>query len=256
MTIQQAVFSGALQGVAEFFPISSTGHLVLLHHYFGFQESQVVFDMFLHVATSLAILIYFWKDFKDIFTKNNSLGFLLLVGCMPTFVIGYIFSEFLEKFFISVKMVSMALIINGILLFIANLVNKRFYRRRHIEQKNSQLTVWKALLIGAAQGIGLIPGISRSGATISTGLLCGLGSGLSFRFSFMVLLPAIAGAVVYKSKYVTASAGPMLPIVAGCLVAFAAGFFTLSVLGRILKEGKIHFFSFYCIALGIATLIW
>ena len=254
MTISQAVSSGILQGIAEFFPISSTGHLVLLHHYFGFQESQIVFDIFLHIATGLAVLIYFRHDLIRLFTTQKGLGKLVLIGCIPTFIIGFLFADVFEKFFVSIKLVGAALIVTGIWLFAANFVNKRFLHDAHSERKGTVLYAWKAIVIGTAQGVALIPGISRSGATIATGLLCGLGSSLAFRFSFLLLLPAPAGAAIFKLKYMTGQMPPLYPMLAGSACAFVVGLFALNAFSRILKKGAIHIFSFYCIALGLFVI--
>lgn len=254
MTIPQAVFSGILQGITEFFPISSAGHLVLLHQFFGFKESQILFDIVLHIATGLAVLIYFRQDIKALFTTEKDLGILVLIACIPTFIIGFLFADFFEKFFVNVKMVGVALIITGVWLFTANLVNRKIMHRVHAQKGQTNLYPWKALVIGAAQGVALIPGISRSGATIATGLLCGLGSNLAFRFSFLILLPATVGAVIYKLKNITPSAPGLTPILAGAITAFFVGFFTLKALSKILKQGKVHIFGFYCIGLGL--LIW
>jgi undecaprenyl-diphosphatase len=256
MTILQAVASGVLQGIAEFFPISSTGHLVLLHHYFGFQESQIVFDIFLHIATGLAVLIYFWHDVTRLFTSQKSLAKLVLIGCIPTFIIGFLFADVFEKFFVNIKLVGAAIIVTGIWLFVANFVNKKFLHEVHAESKGTVLYVWKAIVIGTAQGIALIPGISRSGATIATGLLCGLGSSMAFRFSFLLLLPATLGAAVFKLKYVTSSAPPLYLMLIGAACAFAVGLLALNMLSRILKKGRIHIFSLYCIAVGLFVLFF
>ena len=256
MNIPQAIFSGVVQGITEFFPISSAGHLVLLHHYFGFQQSQILFDIILHLATGLAVLIYFRQDVKNIFTSDRGLGALVLLGCIPTFAIGFLFAESFEKFFLNVKMVAAALIVTGVWLFAANLLNKKIMHKINIQKKQTSLHPWKALLIGTVQGLALIPGISRSGVTIATGLLCGLGSNLAFRFSFLLLLPATLGAAVYKMKHITGPLPQLAPMLAGAICAFITGFFALGILSRILKKGMVHLFSYYCIVLGLLVILW
>jgi len=256
MTILQAIISGVVQGITEFFPVSSTGHLVILHYYFGFESSQILFDIFLHIATGFAVFIYFWNDIRHIFTTEKSLGLLVLIGCIPTFIIGFLFADFFERFFVNVKMVGVALIITGIWLFVANLVNKKIMHKIHTKDKKIHLFVWQAFAIGTAQGVALIPGISRSGATIATGLLCGIGSNLVFRFSFLLLLPATAGAAIYKLKHLaTAAPAPaLLPMLIGAACAFFVGLLALKILSRILQQGKVHIFSFYCIILGLFVI--
>lgn len=255
MTIWQSVLSGIVQGITEFFPVSSTGHLVLLHNYFGFQESQMFFDIVLHLATGLAVLVYFREDVKNLFGKDKNLGLLVVLGSVPTFIIGFIFAGLIEEFFVSTKLVGAALLVTGFWLIAANIVNKTFFHEKHMHNRGTALYPWKALVIGAAQGVALVPGISRSGATIATGLLCGLGSNLAFRFSFLLLLPATIGATVFKLKDVKTSIPPVLPMLLGAVVAFAVGLVALHILSKILKQGRIHIFGFYCLALGLLVLL-
>lgn len=256
MTIGEAIISGILQGVTEFFPVSSSAHLVLLHHYFGFESSQVFFDIILHVATGMAVLLFFFNDVKNIFIKEKDAGIMIFVACFPTFVIGFLFADFFEKFFVNIKMVAVALIINGIWLVSAGIVNKKNMRKASAQAKAVVFYPWKAVVIGIAQGIALIPGISRSGSTISTGLLLGLGGNLAFRFSFLLLLPTTLGAVVYKLKFISGAIPSYPVLLAGAACAFFVGFFTLNALKSILAQGKMHIFGFYCLILGLAVLLW
>jgi undecaprenyl-diphosphatase len=127
-------------------------------------------------------------------------------------------------------------------------------RRMHSEKGVTVLYVWKALVIGTAQGVALIPGISRSGATIATGLLCGLGSNLAFRFSFLLLLPATIGAAIFKLKYITGPEPPFLHLMVGSVVAFLTGLFALNVLSKVLRMGRVYIFGLYCMVLGLIIL--
>jgi len=255
MTILQSLISGILQGITEFFPISSTGHLVLLHHYFGFKGSQIFFDIVLHLATGLAVLVYFWKDVKSLFTTDRNLGVLVLVGSVPTLILGFLLADFVDKFFVDVKWVGIALIVTGFWLLAANIINKRIMHNKHIKQKGIILYTWKAIVIGTAQGIALIPGISRSGATIATGLLVGLGSNLAFRFSFLLLLPATIGAAIFKLKDAATPIPPVSSMLVGGIAAFFVGILALHLLSKILKDGKIYIFGFYCLAMGLLVVL-
>jgi undecaprenyl-diphosphatase len=255
MNVWQSIISGIVQGIAEFFPISSTGHLVLLHHFFGFDSSQISFDIALHVATGLAVLVYFWRDIISLFTSERNLGMLVLVGSVPTFIIGFLFAHTVEKFFVDIKLVGYALLVTGVWLLAANIVNKKILHNINIQKKATVLYPWKAIAIGTAQGIALIPGISRSGATISTGLLCGLGSNLAFRFSFLLLLPATLGATVYKLKNITQPIPSASSLLYGCISAFFVGLLALYLLNKILRQGRIYIFGFYCLALGALVIL-
>ncbi|OIO81395.1 MAG: hypothetical protein COW11_02495 [Candidatus Omnitrophica bacterium CG12_big_fil_rev_8_21_14_0_65_43_15] len=255
MTIFQAILSGILQGITEFFPISSTGHLVILHHFFGFKESQIFFDIMLHIATGLAVVVYFRKDIINLFTSEKNLGMLVVLGSVPTFFIGFLFADFIERFFVHVELVGAALLFTGAFLIVSDIINKKILREKHIEKRETMLYPWKAIVVGIAQGVALIPGISRSGATISAGLVCGLGSTLAFRFSFLLLIPATLGAVIFKLKDVATpipAAGPML---AGGASAFFVGLLALHLLSRILRRGKIYIFGYYCIAVGLLIIL-
>ena len=142
MTIWQSVLSGIVQGITEFFPVSSTGHLVLLHNYFGFHESQIFFDIMLHIATGLAVLVYFWKDVKNLFSQDKNLGLLIVLGSVPTFIIGFLFAGVIEKFFVSTKLVGVALLVTGFWLIAANIVNKTIFH----EKSSSNVSPWMMAL--------------------------------------------------------------------------------------------------------------
>lgn len=224
---------------------------MFLHHYFGIQESQIAFDIFLHLATGLVVLVYFYPDIASLFTTQRALAILILAGCVPTFILGFLFADKVERFFVNIKLVGAALVINGIWLFAGHFVDKMGSR---LKNKGPRLHVWQAFVIGAAQGIALIPGISRSGATIATGLLCGLGSNLAFRFSFLLLLPATAGAAIFKLKNATTAMPEILPLLVGSFFSFAVGLIALNMLSKALKKGLLHFFSIYCILIGLLAI--
>lgn len=164
MGFLQAVISGVVQGVAEFLPISSSGHLVILHRLMGFNEPNLLFDIFLHLGTLVAIFVVFGRDIVESLTSKKRMSFLVLLGSIVTFIFVMLFVKNIESAFNSVKVVGIMFIVTGIWLILGNLV--RF--------GTEGLTGFKACLIGLAQGIAALPGISRSGATISTGLFLAL----------------------------------------------------------------------------------
>jgi len=244
MSVLEAIISGIVQGVAEFLPISSSGHLVILHRLIGLKEPQIVFDIFLHVGTLIAVFIVFWRDIVDIFTTKKMLGVFILLGTAATVFFVLIFGANIEALFINVKFVGGMLILTGVWLIFGTFI--RF--------GSDGLSGFKAVLIGLAQGIAAIPGISRSGVTISTALFLGIDVKTAARFSFLLSIPAIIGAFFFKMKDVVSvgiNAGYFIGLITSCIV----GVLSLKLLLRVLYGNKFHIFGFYCIFIGALTLI-
>jgi len=242
MSFLQAVLSGIVQGVTEFLPISSSGHLVILHKLIGLQEPQVVFDIFLHLGTLIAIVIVFRKDIIEVFTVKKRTGLLILIGTVSTAGFILLFGKGIESLFGNVKIVGVMLIVTGAWLILGNF----------LRYGTEGLTGLKALLIGLAQGIATIPGISRSGATISTGLFLGLSSQAAVRFSFLLAIPAILAAFLLKAGDVALdgfSANYITGFIVSCIVSVLA----LKLLLRLIHRGRFHLFGIYCIVAGILT---
>ena len=252
MSILKAFLSGALQGLTEFLPVSSSGHLAILHKYFGFQEPPFLFDIFLHIGTLLAVVIFFGRDILDIFKKRRRWIGLIVAGCIPTAIIGVFFYGTFRNLFGSLRGVGVMLIITG--LWIATPYLPIFRKR-----ESSDLRLPQALLVGLAQGIAIAPGISRSGATISTGLISGVEKETAVRFSFLLSLPAILGALVFeliKSPEAAVSISTaLLPLLAGMLAALIVGILCIRFLLAVVRRGKLYYFSPYCIILGIISII-
>ncbi len=251
MSILRALLSGVLQGLTEFLPVSSSGHLVLLHKYFGFQEPPLLFDIFLHIGTLLAVIIFFWRDILNVFGKKRRWLGLIIAGCIPTAVIGFFFYGTFKDLFGSLRGVGAMLIITGFWLWIPYLPL--------FKKKQSDLRLPQALLIGLAQGIAIAPGISRSGATISTGLIFGMEKETAVRFSFLLSIPAILGALAFESikspeKVISASTS-LLPLLTGMLAALIVGILSIRLLLAVVKKGRLYYFSPYCIILGIVSII-
>ncbi|MBI4436846.1 MAG: undecaprenyl-diphosphate phosphatase [Candidatus Omnitrophica bacterium] len=255
MTLLEAASAGALQGITEFLPISSSGHLVLLHQCFGFKEPKLLFDLFLHLGTVASVLILFRKKIFLSFTKERTLFRFVLLGTLPTVVIGLVLGKTLESFFTQPRIVGWGFLISAAWLFLGQ-------RFRHPQGKG--LSVGKALLIGASQGIAIVPGISRSGATIATGLLLGLEGSLAVQYSFLLSIPAIGGAFFYKVFLSKTEEPVALPsflgeegraMLAGTLLAFVVGLFAIRVIMRLVSKNKLYFFSLYLTLLGLLTLV-
>ena len=273
MTILKAIVLGILQGLTEFLPVSSSGHLVLMQHFLGIKESQLFFDVMLHFGTLGAVIIVYYQligslvrtgfatlsqpDFyrRPRLTINNTphlrLLWFLLLGSIPTGLIAMLFKDSLESIFDKPMVVSSMLMITGLILQLSRLGQ----RRRHT---GTPLRAWHTPLIGIVQGLAIIPGISRSGSTISIALLLGLSPQKAAQYSFLLSIPAILGAVVLKLKDVGEITISPTAIVAGTLTSFIVGYIALRSLLAILNRGKLSIFSYYCFVLGIvaAVSIW
>lgn len=244
MSLLEAIISGIVQGLTEFLPVSSSGHLVILHKLFGLKESQLTFDIFLHLGTLSSVFIVFWMDIIDIFTIRKKIGFFIIIATAATAIFVFIFGKGVEASFGNSRLVGAMLILTGSWLIIGSFV--RF--------GTSGLTGFKSFLIGIAQGVASIPGISRSGATISTALFLGVEPRNAARFSFLLSIPAIIGAFLFKIRQ-GGFEGFGVNHIFGFFTSCIIGVFSLKLLLRSLESDKLHFFGFYCIAAGLVTVI-
>ncbi len=274
MTFLEAILLGILQGLTEFLPVSSSGHLVLAQMFLGLNEPLVFFDVMLHVGTLAAVLvvyrdaiwkltigglstltdIQFWRKPKSTFNASTDLKFvwLILLGSIPTGVIAVLFKTELESFFHEVRLVSVMLILTGVILQLPRL------RKQEVDSADNstgKLRAWHAPLIGIAQGCAITPGISRSGTTISLALFLGIPAKTAAEYSFLLSIPAILGAVVLKIRDIGETAIPFYIVGAGTLAAFIVGYVALRFLLVVLNRGKFSLFSYYCIALGLVSLL-
>lgn len=275
MSIFQGIVLGVLQGIAEFLPISSSGHLIVAQNLFGLEEVPLLFDVFLHVATLLAVVLYFRKkiwelicSFARIFVpiKNPSVAQIekksedtkyivaIILATFVTGVLGIFSSKVISE--ISVKLVCAGFIVTALLLIFSSLIEKKHSAYSETSLKSPS---WKqSLVIGLAQGIGTLPGISRSGSTIAGSLFCGVKRDVAGEFSFIVSIPAILGAFILELKdlgEVSSSIGAE-PVIAGCAAAFASGYIALSWLMRLIKKGRLEWFACYLIPVGILGMIF
>ena len=247
MTFLQAVISGLVQGVAEFLPISSSGHLVILHKLMGLNEPEVFFDIFLHLGTLAAVFIVFGREIIESITTKKRIGLLILISSAVTFVIVLFFIKNIEAAFNNVRTIGLMFVITGIWLIAGNF----------IRLGTEGMTVFKACIIGLSQGIAALPGISRSGATISTGLFLGLDGQAAAKFSFLLSIPAILGAFVFKIKEAGFNlTGVNVNYFIGFFVSCIVGIISLKLLLRILYRNKFHWFGVYCIVVGILVVIF
>lgn len=241
MNILEAIILGIIQGITEWLPVSSSGHLVIVQQIANIQ-ADLLFDIILHFASLLVILITFRKQVIKIITFKSKLTMPLIIGTIPIALAGYFLHDFIQSLFSSLLTVAIALTITGILLY----TTKYSLPIKKINNK-------KSLLIGIAQSCALVPGISRSGATISTSLLLGIKRKQAAAFSFLLAVPAIIGALILELTKTELTIN--LPIIIGFLTTFIVGYLTLKILLKIIQKNKFHLFSYYCIPIGIILLI-
>lgn len=256
----QAAILGLVQGLTEFLPVSSSGHLVLFQKLMGFNAPELLFDISVHVGTLFAVLMVFRVDIHSMLRglwasdldarQGRRLLLLVIVGSIPTAIIGLAFKDTFEALFNSASAVGVALIVTGLLLMATHYAKNA---ARGIEQ-----TGWgSALIIGVAQGLAITPGISRSGATIATGLLLGVNREVAARFSFVLSIPAILGAMLLQIKDLETPAQiNWTPFIIGAVVAAITGYIALKLLLKVVRRGRLHWFAYYCWAVGLAALVW
>lgn len=261
MSIIDALIMGLVQGLTEFLPVSSSGHLVIAKHLLGgVKEPGILFEVLLHFGTLLAVLLYFRQDILSLFraflpsghvseeerADSKTLALMVIAGTLPTVVIALLFKDLFEALFTSVRIVSIMLLVTGLLLFMSDRI--RLTPRKKVGIKD-------ALIVGTVQGMAIIPGISRSGSTIATGLFRGIKGESAATFSFLLSIPAILGAVVLNMKDIGAlESVAVLPYSVGVATAAISGFFSIKLLMKVVAGRNLKFFAFYCWAVGLLSL--
>ena len=246
MDFLDALILGILQGITEFLPVSSSGHLVIGQKLLGINVPGNAFEVILHIGTLMSILVVFWPDIhrllggiKDYNTRIYI--FTLLLGTTPAIIVGLLSKDQIASMFDNTYTVALALIVTGIIL-----ISSKWFLN-----KKSDLTLIKGFNIGLAQALAIIPGISRSGVTICTGLMMGLSTKEAARFSFLLAIPAISGAGILTAMDIDKISLGMDIIFVGFLSSFLVGWAALKWLLNLLKTGKFHWFGVYCLLLGI-----
>jgi len=257
-SLVSAFLLGVLQGLTEFLPVSSSGHLALAQSVIPvFSQPGVLFDVTLHIGTLVAVCIYFWPDlwkmFLSLFSADTGeardsrrLLWLLIVGSVPTAVIGLLFRKQFEAMFNDIYGIG-EWFITGILLFLTDRVSAR-------GRDLAAMGVVDALMIGAAQGLAIIPSLSRSGATIAAGVFLGLERGLLVRYSFLLSIPAIAGAFVLElvaHRHEALQGFDPLAYAVGTLAALVVGYWSIAVLLDMTRSRRLSVFAYYCWAVGL-----
>jgi|AntRauTorckE6833_2_1112554.scaffolds.fasta_scaffold00403_20 undecaprenyl-diphosphatase len=255
MEIIKIIVLGLIQGLTEFLPISSSGHLVIMQKIFGIKENQLLITVLLHFGTLIPVLIIFWKDIKEIlFFKKNKRHFifLIIVASIPTALIGIFFEDFFENLFASTVSTAIMLIITGFILLIGD-------RLANYDKEITNFKWLNAVLVGIAQGMAIIPGISRSGSTITASLVQGLKKEDAAKFSFILSIPVIGGAGLLKINDAFSqgvSNFNTLAIVLGMISAVISGYLAIKYFIYILKSKKLIYFSYYLWIIGAIILLY
>ncbi|MBD3165081.1 undecaprenyl-diphosphatase UppP [bacterium] len=256
MNVWQALILGLVQGFTEFLPISSSGHLVLANHLMQVDVGGIAFEVAVHLGTLLAVIIYFWRDLTmvvvDFFRggEGRRIGWMLLLAMVPTAILGIGFKPIIESLFDAPRFTAAGLLVTTVLLIAAE-------RVRQGDRPLGKVRKRDALLIGTMQGMAIMPGISRSGSTISGALFSGLGRDAAARFSFLLSIPAILGAAVVTAKdFTTLPEGMTLPFSVGFIASAVSGYIAIGILMAVLRKGKLYGFAVYTAIVGILGLIF
>ena len=257
MDLLQTIILGLIQGVTEWLPISSTGHLRLIEHLWNLKV-PILFDGLLHVGTLIVTLLFFHKDIRNILsalakhdfkTENGKFIPLIIVGTLPTALIGVLFGNAIEAFFRDLFPIAGAFAVCGVALYLSRSGN----------ESKDKISYLEALAIGIAQGVAIIPGVSRSGLTIAVALLLGIKREKAFKFSFLLSIPAIIGALgltLYSQHEAMVVAGvDWTEILVGMAVSMVVGYFALRLLKKIVAHKKFYLFAMYCWLLSIVLAV-
>ena len=273
MSYFEAVILGLVQGLAEFLPISSSGHLALLQQWFGIDENKVLlFAVLLHVGTLISVFVVYWKDIlelivelcltiRDLVTGKGlrleerpvrKLGVMIIVATIPTAIIGLLFNDLFDKLYTSVLPIGIGLIITGFLLILAERTGNS---SRGIDRMNFR----NALFIGTVQGIAICPGISRSGSTLFGSLICNLDRKFAVKFVFLISIPSILGSAIMEAPDAIEAGMDMAqlgPVIVGMAVAAISGLIAIKTMIKIVSDKKLSYFSYYVWVLGAIVVLY
>ncbi len=268
MTVLQAVVLGFVQGLTEFLPVSSSGHLVLAQHLLRVQDPEILsIDIFVHLGTLISLAAVLWKDLRDIvvgvweaipamrFAESYRArmpfrtGVILLAGSIPAGIVGLLFHRQILGAFTDPKLVSMNFAITGLMLFLT-----RFAR----PNPGKKLGIPGALVIGLGEALSIFPGISRTGSTVSIGMYLRMAPEQAAKLSFLLAVPAIAGGALVELRFslLQKTNAEFVPMIAGMLVSAATGYLVIKWMLKVTEKGRFSLFSFYCLAVGIMGIIF
>jgi undecaprenyl-diphosphatase len=261
MTYFQAILLGIIQGLTEFLPVSSSGHLVLGQGILGVDETGNAFEVMVHVGTLCSVLIYFHKQLIDLVRslfdasriRERKIILGLFIATLPVVVVALLFKDAIDQAFESSLLASAMLCVTGLILFLPSLLK---IKPAPADEPRPP-TVGQSLVMGCAQALAILPGISRSGSTITGGLLSKVHPASAAEFSFLMAIPAIVGSAIFKLDDLKAiDDNAWGPYLAGTVAAFLFGLFAVYLVLAMVRRGKFQYFGYYCIALGLFGLIY
>lgn len=258
MSYLEAIILGVIQGLTEFLPVSSSGHLEIANALFGIKEGDnLMFAVAVHGATVLSTIVVFWREICRLFVglfrfeMNPETQFIIniVISMIPVAIVGLFFKDYVESLFTSnMLLVGSMLIVTSILLALSGRIGKR----------NQSITPRSAFMMGVAQSVAVLPGLSRSGSTISTGLMMGVKADEVAKFSFLMVLAPIIGINILDIIKFSATPGDSMAmgtIIAGSIAAFITGTLACSFMVKVVKRGKLKWFSIYCLVVGVGAII-
>lgn len=251
MDIFQAIILGIIQGVTEWLPISSKSHLIIAHQLFGLVQ-PAIFDLILHIGSLFVVCFVFWKEIKGLiiglWERNREswmMASFIVVATIPIIVFGFLLEGLVKSSRDNLYILGYGFLFTALIIFLSQ------YPRK----KDGKLGFWNSFIIGLGQVLALFPGVSRSGTTISTGMMLGVKKEVVARFSFLIFIPAILGATVLEFKDI-GQVGAIGPLIVGTVVAMVTGVIALKLLLSIIKNDKFKWFSIYCLLLGMVVLLF
>ena len=261
----EALILGLVQGLTEFLPVSSSGHLAIGKALLGVEPSgDLIFEVTVHAATVLATIVVFRKQIWKLlcglfkFKYNDETDYIakLCVSMIPVFVVGMFFKDKVEAAFNSLRVVGIALLVTAILLVLSDYLSRRVSAA--VRESRNGISFWQAFLVGVGQACAVLPGLSRSGTTISTGLLSGVRRENMAMFSFLMVLVPILGETFLDlvGGDMTASTVGTLPLLIGFAAAFVSGLFACRVMIALVRKAQLRWFGLYCALVGVAVLIF
>ena len=265
----EAIILGLVQGLTEFLPVSSSGHLLIGKELLGVEAADdLVFETTVHAATVLSTIVVFRKQLWDLlkgffkFKYNDQTDYVLkiCVSMVPVFIIGVFFKDFVEGLFQSIFIVGLALVCTAMLLFFSDMASGPRRKASVSEHKGYRngISYWQAFVVGLGQALAVVPGLSRSGTTISTGLLCGVRRDVMAQFSFLMVLVPILGESFLQlvGGEVSGSSIGALPLVLGFIAAFVSGLFACKVMIALVKKARLSWFALYCAIVALLIFIF
>ena len=260
----QALILGLVQGLTEFLPVSSSGHLAIGKALLGVEPAEdLIFEVTVHAATVLATIVVFRKQIWELLCGlfklkyNDETDYIakLCVSMIPVFIVGMFFKDAVESAFGSMLIVGLALIVTASLLTFSDWMAKR---QKEVKEYRNGISFWQALVVGIGQAMAVIPGLSRSGTTISTGLICGVKREKMAQFSFLMVLVPILGEAFLDivGGDMAASGVGFLPLAVGFVAAFVSGLFACKVMIALVRRARLSWFALYCAIVGILVLIF